>query len=76
MTNAQDVYEVLLQHEIKWRIDGLRQIPTLEDVEGLLDSMVADVKRSPHPISIESGSLLVKRSDNHIDVYVRIGGVE
>jgi hypothetical protein len=68
------VYESILETQRQWRFDGVLKRPTYEDVATLLDRMIEQVRKSPGSISIESGGILVKRTDNMIDVYVHAGG--
>lgn len=65
--------EFLLLRNIKWKIDGELRRPTRAEVETALDDMVQVVRESDESILIEIGSLLVKRSDQHIDIYVHAG---
>jgi hypothetical protein len=67
--------EFILLRDIKWKIDGELRRPTRNELETALDDMLRAVQESPVSISIELGSLLVKRSDKHIDVYVHAGEV-
>jgi hypothetical protein len=70
-----NAYEQILEMNRLWRFDGQVKLPTYEDVCGLLDKMIDQVRKSPTPISIESGGLLVKQTDDMIDVYVHAGAV-
>jgi hypothetical protein len=80
MTNLEDIYQLVYEHILangwKWRIDGLKQRPSYDDARMMVDNMVAQVRKSPGSISIESGGLLVKRTDDYIDVYVFAGGIK
>lgn len=69
----QDIYERLLAAERKWKINGLFLIPSYADVEKVVNELVTQVRRSPTSISVELGGILVKRSDDHIDIYVWAG---
>ena len=68
-----DVYERILESDRQWRIDGIKQRPSYEDVEILLERMIEQVRKSPTPISIESGGILVKNTDGIIDIYCYAG---
>lgn len=70
----QRVYEQLLESDRVWQFDGFKALPTLEDVQLLVDNMIKNVRETPGSISVESGGILVKRTDDYIDVYVHIGG--
>jgi hypothetical protein len=72
----QLVYEHVVANDWEWRFDGNKQRPSYEDVTILLDRMVEQVRKSPTPISIESGGILVKRTDEYVDVYVFAGGIK
>lgn len=65
--------EFILLRDIKWKIDGKLRRPSRAEVEVALDDMVQTVQDSEQSILIEIGSLLVKRSDQHIDIYVHAG---
>lgn len=67
--------EFFLLRDIKWKIDGVLRRPTRAEVETALDDMVQVVQESDESILIEIGSLLVKRSDKHIDIYVHAGAL-
>ncbi len=70
-----NVYEQIIEMSRLWRFEDKLKIPTYEDVEILLDRMIEQVRKAPTPISIESGGLLVKRTDDMIDVYVHAGEI-
>ncbi len=72
----QKVYSAVLENDWNWRFKDERRRPTYEDVVALVDNMVEQVKKSPTSISIESGGILVKRTDDYIDVYVHAGGIK
>jgi hypothetical protein len=69
----QRVYESILESGREWRIAGVLQRPSYDDVAKLIDNVVTQVKKSPTPISVEVGGLLVKNTDGHIDIYAWIG---
>lgn len=76
--NSEDLdflIEFFLLRNIKWRINEELRRPTRAEVETALDDMVRVVQESDESILIEIGSLLVKRSDQHIDVYVHAGAL-
>lgn len=70
-----NAYEQIAEIGCLWRFDGEAKIPTYEDVRGLLERMISEVRKAQTPISIESGHLLVKATDDMIDVYIHAGGV-
>lgn len=67
------IYERLLESGREWRIDGMLQRPSREDVEILVARMVDQVRKTSGSISISSGGILVQRVDDHIDVYYYVG---
>ena len=67
--------EFFLLRNIKWRIGGELRRPTRAEVETALDDMVQTVQESDQSILVEIGSLLVKRSGDHIDIYVHAGEI-
>lgn len=78
LVNKEDLdflIEFFLLRNIKWRIGGELRRPTRAEIETALDDMVQIVQESDESILIEIGSLLVKRSDEHIDIYVHAGEI-
>ena len=72
----QQVYEHAVANDWKWRFDnGLRR-PSYEDVETFLTRIIDQVRKSTTSISVESGGILVKRTEDYIDVYVHAGGLK
>jgi hypothetical protein len=67
--------EFFLLRNIKWKINGELRRPTRTEVEIALDDMIRVVQESDESILVEIGSLLVKRSDQHIDIYVHAGAL-
>jgi hypothetical protein len=80
MTNLEDIYQLVYEHVLangwQWRIDGDKQRPTFEDVVKLVDNMMDTVRKTSGSISIESGGILIKRTDGYIDVYLFAGGIK
>lgn len=71
----QNVYDQLSKLERTWkRFGDSARIPSYEEVKSVVDSMIELVRDSPESISVESGGILVKRTDDYIDVYVHAGG--
>lgn len=68
--------EFFLLRNIKWKFNGEQRIPSRDELEMLLADCIELVQESDESVSIEIGSLLIKRTDNHIDVYVHVGAVE
>lgn len=68
--------EFMLLRNLKWKFkDGLR-IPTRAEVRLLVDECIETVQESDESISIEIGGLLIKRSNDYIDVYVHVGAIK
>jgi hypothetical protein len=67
--------EFFLLRNIKWKINGELRRPSRTEVEIALDDMIRVVQESDESILVEIGSLLVKRSDQHIDIYVHAGAL-
>jgi len=65
--------EFFLLRDIKWKIGGVLRRPTRAEIEIALDDMARTVQESEHSILVQVGSLLVKRTDDNIDVYVHAG---
>ncbi len=66
------VHEVLIRTGHKWRINGVKTEPSIEDVEELIRSMLGDIDGTDYD-SIESGGILLKRDGSKRDLYVHIG---
>lgn len=72
-----DIHEQLLKSGTVWGRFGKKpQPPSLEDVKSLVDGMIDGVRESKESISIESGGVLVKRTDDYIDIYLHVGAVD
>lgn len=70
-------HEQLVAMGRTWRKFGEEpKLPEYENVKSVIDSMIALVRESPDSISVESGGILVKRTDDYIDVYIHAGGVK
>lgn len=70
---VMNTYSTILEHNTSWLIDGVLRRPVYEDVELVVTRLIDAVTKNNDSISIETGGVLTKRTDNHIDVYVRIG---
>lgn len=76
MLNDEDfncLTEFILLRNIQWRIEGKKRLPTRAELKLVLNDCIRTVRESPESISVEIGGLLVKRTDEHIDVYVHAG---
>lgn len=72
---CQQVHKQLLASGAIWRRFGDKpSAPTLENVKDVVTSMLAMVCDSKDSLSVETGSILVKRTSNYIDIYVHCGG--
>lgn len=69
------VNEVLVRTGHRWKINGVKMQPSIEDVEELIRSMRKDISESDYD-SIESGGILLKKDGDKIDVYVHIGELD
>ena len=71
------VHTQLVESGRIWRKFGESPgLPAYDNVKSVIDSMIAIVKGTPGSISVESGGILVKRTDDYIDVYVHAGGIK
>jgi hypothetical protein len=70
------LYEFFLLRGIHWKVRGEYRIPTRAEIELLVSDCVDTVRGESGSISIEIGSLLVKRTDAKIDIYVHVGAME
>lgn len=70
------VYEHSIANEWRWKIDGERRLPTYDDVKLLVEDIIKQVAKSPTSISVEIGGILVKRTDDYVDVYLFAGGIK
>lgn len=72
----ENIYAYFTKQNIQWKIKGTRRSPTREEIELLLDDLITAIRTDEGDISIEIGSILVKRSDSKIDIYVHAGAVD
>lgn len=71
------VHAQLIESGRTWRRFGESESPpNYENVKSVIDGMIAMVREASGSISIESGGILVKRTDDYIDVYVHAGGIK
>lgn len=73
---VDDLYKYFTEHYYEWKIDSVYRTPTKDELARLLTAMYTDVRDSVGSISVESGRLLVKRTDGHVDVYVHVGEIK
>jgi hypothetical protein len=78
-SNLNDIYhnvhEALVRLDRKWkRTDSEPQLPTCEEVKTMIDNMIQTIEESSNSILVESGGILIKRTDDYIDTYVHCGG--
>lgn len=66
------VYENLLANERLWKISGVDQIPSREDVADLLVAMVDSIQEDQ---SVMSGYILVKKIGGKTEVYTYAGDI-
>jgi len=66
------IHEVLVRSGHRWKINGVKTEPSIEDVEELIHHMRSDMFSTTYD-SIESGGMLMKRDGDKIDVYVHLG---
>lgn len=66
------VHEFLTRAGHRWKINGVKIEPSIEDVEELIKKMRKDLESSDYD-SIESGGILIKRDRDKLDVYVHLG---
>lgn len=69
------IHEILIRAGHKWKINGVKMEPSIEDVEELLRSMYSDIRNTTYD-SIESGGILIKRDGSNTDVYVSVGELD
>lgn len=69
------IHEVLIRAGHKWKINGVKMEPSIEDVEELIRSMLGDIDGTDYD-SIESGGILLKRDGSKRDLYVHVGEVD
>jgi hypothetical protein len=74
--NFNHLVEVFLLRNIKLRFNGELRAPTRDELKLIISDCVELIKEADESISIEIGHLLVKRTDNHIDVYAHMGEIE
>lgn len=76
-TIYQRVYDQLMQAGRIWRKYAEDPgPPTYDAVRTVVENMILLVAENPDSISVESGGILVKRTDGYIDIYVHAGGIK
>lgn len=79
MLSSEDldhIYEFFLLRGMEWMVRGSRKIPTRDEIEFVINDCIYVVRGEPESVSVEIGSLLVKRTDDKIDIYVHAGELE
>ncbi len=71
---VQRVWENLMNVERLWQGSIDKFEPSAEDVAKVLDRMIRALYDEKVD-QIEVGGMLVKRTDNHVDVYTHIGEI-
>lgn len=72
---AEQIETIFIIADIRWRINGELVTPTVEDIDAMLNELT-DVKHGTDYVSVESGKLLIKRSEGRTDLYVHISELE
>jgi len=70
------IYRYFLLRNFKWRKNGELIFPSMEDIEEMIMSCIQAISESKDDISIEVGSLLVKKNEGKIDVYMYVGEID
>lgn len=74
--NFNHLVEFFLLRNIKLKFNGELRAPTRDEIKLIIEDCVDLINEADESISIEIGHLLIKRTDDHIDVYVHAGEVE
>jgi len=66
----------LATQDRKWKIAGKTRTPTIAEIRQLVEHFVDTIRESEESLSIEIGGLLIKRSDDFIDIYAHVAELE
>lgn len=77
--DLQHITDYLIMRGYQWKVGGKLRFPTEEQVAKLLEMCFDEVRRGAQDqemVSVEIGGLLVKKTDNKIDIYLHAGEVD
>jgi hypothetical protein len=67
------LYKFFVDSGYTWSINNVVRKPTRAEMEQMLESLGNTIKDETVSISVESGRLLVKNTDGHLDVWIWAG---
>jgi hypothetical protein len=75
MTSLSNQLELVFKARgYKWQVSGELISPTVEDIDRVLDHIKETlVEQEGKDVQLETGRLLVKKNDGHLDLYVYWG---
>lgn len=70
---VDEILEVFTKRGYKWKFkDGIRP-PDKEDIQGVIDAATETLYAEPNDTQVELGKIIVKKVNDHLDVYVFVG---
>ena len=66
------LYEFYTQNT-RWKVDGKFVEPTEDDIGKVLDRLAEAVYDGEENTQAQTGGILVKKQDGHVDVYLHLG---
>lgn len=76
MSQIDDIFNVMVQHDRKWMIDGRKTEPTFDDVQRVFNKMKEDLDTLEGSVSIQCGGIMLVRDQEHIGVFVYLGDLD
>lgn len=76
MSQIDDVFNVLVQNNRKWKIDGRNAEPSFDDVQKLIAQMKQNILNLEGNASIQCGGIMLIKDGSHIDIYVHLGEID
>lgn len=74
LISSKIYWNYIVAHDIRWKIDGKMQEPTIEDVQLLTEQMLQDASTSN--TTTQCGGICMINNDGKIDIYIRLYGEE
>jgi hypothetical protein len=71
---AETIYHLFIERGYRWKIGGIEQVPTPEDIDKTIDRAKKTLYAEPVPSQMELGRLIVRHwSPGKFDVYLHLG---
>lgn len=69
----QEIARLLEEHGIRWQRNGEWFHPTADDIRAVLTDAKAALTNAPDNTEFDQASLLVRKEDDDLNVYLHIG---